>query len=244
MTFLKYLVMIGPPGSGKGTYGKMLATAAREVVGGGRTTATLKSTQKEGVLITASDVLRKDESFLTKMNKGELIGDADVISAVSVALKREEDAMLRILDGCPRTAGQAEALFASSNDKGPIALHVDVPQEICMAKLQGRRSCAKCGGSYNLSDVDDAPWRMPAILPPPTGSGVCGECASNLIERHDDAEAEVTRKRFEIFNENLPAILDVFEKRGRLITWKPYEGMKSMPDLIRRLSDINEQGKL
>jgi adenylate kinase len=188
------LVLLGPPGAGKGTQARRL-------------------TERFGLKdIATGDIFRwnvrggTDLGVLAKkfMDAGELVPDDVVVKMVAKALEEASDGF--VLDGFPRTTPQAEALeqeLARTDRPLSAVLAFDLPDEIAVKRLAGRRTCSSCQRTYN---VEFHPTRR---------EGVCDVCGGELIQRDDDDEATV-RRRLEVYHESTAPLRDYYWKRGLL----------------------------
>jgi len=191
------LVFLGPPGSGKGTQAALL----KEAFG--------------FCQVSTGDILRQAVAGGTPlglqakacMDAGELVPDPVVIGIVQEKLAGPECRKGFVLDGFPRTTGQAEALDAILHDfSAPIdrAVAFRVDDEAVVGRLSGRRTCAKCQAMYHVS------------FAPPRVAGVCDRCGGELVQRPDDRE-EVIRQRLRVYEENTRPLLDYYRGRGQLV---------------------------
>ncbi len=191
------LILIGPPGVGKGTQARRLA-------------------EHFGIpQIATGDMLRdhvRDKTDLGKqaqsyMNKGQLVPD-DVILAMAEARLREPDAASGfVLDGFPRTVPQGVGLTVIL-ERLDVTLDaiaaISVKQDVILTRLAARRSCARCGAVYNL------------VINPPKTIGVCDACGgTELIQREDD-RPETIRKRFDVYQEQTFPLLAYYRPTGLL----------------------------
>jgi adenylate kinase len=138
------------------------------------------------------------------MNAGELVPDDVVVQMVVEALDRTAGGF--ILDGFPRTTRQAEALERELLDRErplSVALALDLPDEVAVKRLAGRRTCSRCQRSYNVE------------FEPPTVEGICDVCGGELVHREDDAESTV-RRRIEVYYESTAPLRAFYEERGLL----------------------------
>ena len=190
------LILLGPPGSGKGTQGERLQEDFRLPY------------------YATGDILRaavRDETELGQiakeyMDRGDLVPDGVIIGVIGERVEGEEAADGFILDGFPRTVGQAEALGDEMEKLGrsiTAALLIDVGDEEVVRRLGGRRTCAKNGHIFHV-DFD-----------PPKNEDVCDVCGARLIIRDDD-KPEVIRHRLETYHEKTKPLVDFYEERGVL----------------------------
>ena len=190
------LVLLGPPGAGKGTQAKRLVV-------------------RFGVpQISTGDILRqavKDGTPLGKkagplMASGKLVPDDLVLGIVQERLQKPDAADGFILDGFPRTVPQAEALDAvlKSNGKALDAVvSLEVPIDTLVERISGRRSCPKDGAIYHV------------VQNPPRRDGICDLCGSDLVQREDDREDRV-RTRMEAYAAQTAPLKDFYARRGLL----------------------------
>ena len=192
----KYIVLIGPPASGKGTQAVML----RELL--------------DLPHVASGDLFRenlKNETELGRqakvyMDRGELVPDDVTIAMVMERLSRPDCAGGAILDGFPRTMAQAEALDHAVAELGheiSVVPYFAVPEEELVERVSGRRLCRVCGGSYHVR------------FNPPQQPGVCDNDGGELYQRDDD-KPETVRKRLEVYWEQTSPLIDYYRKKGIL----------------------------
>lgn len=190
------LVLLGPPGSGKGTQGERLQEDFRLPY------------------YATGDILRaavRDESELGKaakeyMDRGDLVPDEVIIGVITERLDEPEAADGFILDGFPRTMPQAEALDSELENLGrelTAALLIQVTDEEIVRRLGGRRTCAKNGHVFHVE------------FDPPKEAGVCDIDGSRLLVRDDD-QPDVIRHRLEEYREKTEPLIDYYESKGLL----------------------------
>ncbi len=187
----KYIIM-GPQGCGKGTQAKMLADAF------------------DLVHISVGDIFRWNVQAHTKlaakikriMAAGKLVDDEIVDQIVQNRLDEHDWNFGFILDGFPRNATQAE-FFLESYDVDAV-IHIDVPDDIVVARALARRKCAKCGLDYNLMHHR------------PETEGVCDVCGGELVTREDDTE-QALRKRLHDYKTKTEPTLELFEGKELVI---------------------------
>jgi adenylate kinase len=190
------LVILGSPGSGKGTQAHMLA-------------------QKHSLLwISTGDILRNAVAEGTElglkaknfMDSGDLVPDELVIDLIRETLETKEKKEGFILDGFPRTLNQAKALGILLDKTGDLidsVIYLDVSKEEVVRRLSVRRTCPECNRLYNL-----------ATDPPADGSH-CDNCSCDLIVRSDDQE-DVILNRLEVYREETLPILEWYESRSKV----------------------------
>ncbi len=185
------LVLLGPPGSGKGTQGEKLASAL-------------------GVpRISTGDILRRNVAAGTDLGKqarafmesGKLVPDELVIAMTAERLKEPDARGGFVLDGFPRTIAQAEALARLTSLDAVVNLFLE-PEEL-VKRSAGRRVCPNCESVYHL------------VSNPPRKAGICDKCGSALVTRPDDRE-EVVRTRIETYERQTAPLVAYYRDRGLL----------------------------
>lgn len=212
------IVILGPPGSGKGTCAKIIG-------------------EMYGIpVITTGDMLREAVLKGTRlgcmaknyMEKGELVPDDLVNSVVRERFQEPDTEDGFILDGYPRSVKQVEALGHILSKKGKRLDHViaiELGDEIIVARLSHRRSCPKCGAIYHLENK------------PPRVSGKCDVCKTDLVQREDDRE-EVIKRRLEVYREKTRPLLNWYQARGIVKTIRGDLDIKELPRALKRLLDL------
>jgi adenylate kinase len=192
------LILLGPPGAGKGTQAKILAK------------------KFDIPQISTGDILRsavKEESPMGikakgYMDAGSLVPDEVVVGIVKERLAKSDCAKGFILDGFPRTAIQADALKLTLGDMGKAIEHVisiEVNKEELLARITGRRTCRSCGKGYHLS------------FDPPQKCGFCDECGGELFQRDDDSE-ETMRNRLDVYEKQTAPLISYYDRESLLRT--------------------------
>lgn len=185
------IVIIGPPGVGKGTYAGILSN--KYII----------------PKISVGDLFRraiKDETKLGKkikdyVSSGNLVPDETVIELVKNRLEEDDCKRGFLLDGYPRTVAQAEAM--EKFKKIDVALNFIAPDEVIMSRISGRRTCSKCGAIYHIKNI------------PPNVEGICDRCGGKLIQRSDE-KPEVVKNRLVVYREKTKPVVDYLKNKGLL----------------------------
>lgn len=192
------LILLGPPGAGKGTQAKILAK------------------KFEIPQISTGDILRGAVKEQTPMgikakgymDAGALVPDEVVVGIVEERLARPDCASGFILDGFPRTVGQADALKRTLAGMGKTIEHVisiTVDKEELLGRITGRRTCRLCGKGYHL------------LFDPPKRNGACDECGGELFQRDDDKE-ETMRNRLDVYEKQTAPLIAYYAHESLLRT--------------------------
>jgi adenylate kinase len=209
------LVLLGPPGSGKGTQGERLQEDYRLPYWA--TGDILRAAVKEG-----TEVGKKAKEY---MEAGDLVPDEVLIDLIAERIGTPEAGDGFILDGFPRTTPQAEALDEKMKELGrdlTAAILIDVPEEEVVRRLSGRRTC-KDGGHVFHVDFD-----------PPEKEGVCDVCGGELSVRDDD-KPEVIKHRLEQYAEKTEPLIDYYEDKGIL---HRVEGAKDPAEVEKQIQAL------
>jgi len=192
------LILLGPPGAGKGTVAKGLM-------------------QIDGsVQISTGDILRNAIAEGTELGKqveasmaaGNLVTDELIMGIMELRLQEEDCQKGYLLDGFPRTIPQAEALkalLAKLGEKLDCALELDMPRDVIMDRLTTRRTCTNCGEIYNVKSK------------PPKVDGICDVCGSDIVQRDDETE-EAIENRLQVYNEQTAPLVEFYRNEGLLVS--------------------------
>ncbi|MCQ2978853.1 MAG: adenylate kinase [Clostridia bacterium] len=191
------IILLGAPASGKGTL-----------------TGNIKK-EFSAAHISTGDMLRDNISRGTElgmkakeyMDGGKLVPDELIIGLAKDRLMQDDCKENFILDGFPRTINQADALALMLDELGISldgVININVPRDVLVSRITGRRVCPKCGASYHIETMKSKV------------EGICDECGSNLIHRDDDNE-EVFGKRLNEYNEMTAPLIDYYKERNLLI---------------------------
>jgi adenylate kinase len=190
------LILLGPPGSGKGTQGERLQEDFRLPYYA--TGDILRAAVRDG-----TELGREAKEY---MDRGDLVPDEVIVGVIAERVAGPEAADGFILDGFPRTIPQAEALEAKMQELGrdlTAAVLIDVPDDEVIRRLGGRRTCVKNGHVFHVE------------FDPPKNEGVCDVCGARLEVRDDD-KPEVIRHRLEQYHSKTEPLIAYYEERGVL----------------------------
>jgi adenylate kinase len=204
------LIFLGPPGAGKGTQAQRLREDFHlPYIATGDM---LREAVKNG-----SELGRKAKEY---MDAGKLVPDELIIAMFVERLQEGDTEDGFILDGFPRTIPQAEALAEELQKLGrriTAVLLIDVPDDVLVERISGRRVCVKAGHNYHVK------------YDPPKHDMVCDQDGSRLIQRDDD-KPEVVRERLKTYHEQTEPLIEYYDERGLL---RRFDGTRS-PDEVHR----------
>lgn len=202
------LILLGPPGAGKGTQAKMLIDTFD--IPQISTGDILRAAVKEG---TPMGVRAK-----SYMDSGALVPDEVVVGIVRERLQKADCASGFILDGFPRTVPQADALkesLKSLNKDLTAVITLEVDTEVLVARLTGRRTCRQCGAGYHVA------------FDPPSKEGACDSCGGELYQRDDDQENTI-RNRLQVYRDQTEPLVAYYEQDGLVVS---IDGMQRIDEV-------------
>ena len=202
------IVLLGPPGSGKGTQTERLVAEF------GFTKISTGDLLREAVR-NGTELGVKAKGF---MDAGKLVPDDLVVGLIREKLKGLKGGVL--LDGFPRSLEQAKALDEFFHVQ--LAVDLEVDQEALIKRLTERRSCRKCNSVFHLE------------FNPPKKKGICDKCGDELYQRSDDTE-KVVRERFNTYTERTAPLTEYYRKKGVL---KTVNGMGAIDEVYKRISAV------
>ncbi|MBI3793343.1 MAG: adenylate kinase [Nitrospinae bacterium] len=209
------MIFLGPPGAGKGTQARMV-------------------TEKYGFpQISTGDILRAAVKNGTEfglkakaaMDAGKLVSDDIVVGIVVERLANPDCGRGFILDGFPRTGGQAESLrqiLERLKKKIDVVVDFAVGEDELIKRLTGRRTCKKCGMTYNIA------------FAPPAKEGICDKCGGELFRRDDDSE-ETVRARFKVYKDQSQELGKYYSVAGRYVR---LDGVAGVDEIFGRIKEI------
>jgi len=209
------IILLGPPGAGKGTQAKRLID--KYSIPQISTGDMLRAALKEG---TALGLEAKKY-----MDKGELVPDSVVIGLVKERIQQKDCAKGYMLDGFPRNVSQAEALdkmLAELKQKIDDVICIEVPNEELLGRLTGRRTCRSCGAGFHV------------MFDPPKKEGVCDKCNGELYQRDDDNETTV-KSRLEVYAKQTEPLIGYYKNQGKL---RSINGVGDMEAIFSRITAV------
>jgi len=190
------MVLLGPPGSGKGTQAGALAR--RRGIPHIASGDILRANVKEG-----TELGRRAAPY---MERGELVPDELILDMMAERLAEPDAAEGYALDGFPRTVAQAEALdgrLSERQQRLEAVVYLEVPEKELLRRLSGRRICPDCNAIYQLETMA------------PRQEGICDACGGGLIQRKDE-QPEVVRRRLQVYARETEPLLDYYRRTGLL----------------------------
>lgn len=212
------LVLLGPPGAGKGTQAVLLTKAYQLLH------------------ISTGDMLREfakvsseiGDKVQAYMNKGELVPDEIVTQGVIDRMNAPDAAAGVILDGFPRTraqAGSLDSLLKKENRSLKIVLYLKTSEEVVIERLSGRRMCPECNQIYHVTNM------------PPKEDGVCDTCKAALVYREDD-KPETVKNRLSVYKESTKDLIEYYKEKDLL---REVDGGISAEELFEKIDTLFRQ---
>ena len=210
------IILLGPPGAGKGTQAKRLE-------------------KTHGLVqLSTGDMLRAERAAGTElgrkvqtiMDAGQLVSDDIIVAMIENRIGAADCRNGFVLDGFPRTVPQAEALdamLARRNMKLDYVIELAVDEDALVDRIDGRFSCAKCGASYHERN------KRPKV------PGVCDVCGSKEFIRRADDNAETVKARLAAYHAQTAPILPYYRAKGIL---RQVDGMADIPEVTRQIEAI------
>lgn len=210
------IILLGPPGSGKGTQGERISE-----------TYSIPR-------FSTGDLLREAVEKETElgrrakaaMDRGELVNDDVVIELIKERIQRKDSESGYVLDGFPRNIQQARALEQIDAGTEEMVLDIQIDNEEVIKRLSSRRICANCGAVYNLNQN------------PPENPDICNNCGGKLIQRDDD-RPEVIKNRLSVYHDFLEALVDYYKNKG---VYQAVDGNGDIDTVFERMKIILDNG--
>jgi adenylate kinase len=191
------IIMLGAPGAGKGTQAKKIAEKYQ--IPHISTGDIFRSNIKEG-----TELGRKAKEY---MDQGALVPDELTIGMLMDRIQNDDCVNGYVLDGFPRTIPQAESLKKALSEMGQkidFAINVEVPDEIIIGRMAGRRACIACGATYHI------------VYNPSRVPDVCDVCGAELVLRDDD-KPETVKKRLSVYHDQTKPLIEYYKEAGVLV---------------------------
>ncbi|MEM6531425.1 MAG: adenylate kinase [Myxococcota bacterium] len=207
------LVLLGKPGSGKGTQSRSIAEEHR--IPAISTGDLIRDAIKEG-----TELGKRFQSYLAK---GELVPDELVVAMVDERLDKPDTSEGFLLDGFPRTVPQAEALEQLLGDRDmnlDRVIYIKVPDELLIERATGRIICCSCGATFHKT------------MKPPKKKGICDVCGSTEFKQRDDDREDVVRKRVAVYEAETAPLVEFYRGKGVL---KDVDGVGSPSEVRDRI---------
>lgn len=210
------LILLGPPGAGKGTQAEKIANEYNipHISTGDIFRANIKNETKLGL---------KAKQYI---DNGELVPDSVVVAIVEDRIKQDDTRNGFLLDGFPRTENQALALDDVLNEMEislDAVINIKVDSQILVSRITGRRICKDCGATYHIE------------FNPPAEEGVCDLCGGELYQRSDDNE-DTVQNRIDVYNKQTAPLIEYYSKQDLIKTIDGEQAIdKVFTDIVKKL---------
>jgi len=221
-----YILLLGAPGVGKGTYGRLLSRALNlpELSTGEE----LRQIVKEAINKDEFHLDPQIQNIKNLMDEGKLVMDEYVHNLVNLKLSLDKFKSGGILDGYPRTYAQAKHF--EREHKMNLVVKIELREDILIRKLLGRRICQNCGRNYNICTIKEDEYDMEPLLPK-LKENHCDDCGDLLYQRQDDTENTIAG-RLELYREFTKPLELYYQDKELLVEFEPKRGIKDYPKLL------------
>jgi len=210
------LILLGPPGAGKGTQAEKIAKEFNipHISTGDIFRANIKNETELGI---------KAKQYI---DNGELVPDSVVVAIVEDRIKQDDTKNGFLLDGFPRTENQALALDEVLNELGislDAVINIKVDSQVLVSRITGRRICKDCGATYHIE------------FNPPAEEGICDLCGGELYQRSDDNE-DTVQNRIDVYNKQTAPLIEYYSKQDLIKTIDGEQAIdKVFTDIVKKL---------
>jgi adenylate kinase len=213
------IILLGPPGAGKGTQAKVLeeSRGLKQLSTGDMLRAAVAAGTETGLKAKAI------------MDRGDLVSDDVIVAVVAERMKQPDIKAGVVFDGFPRTPAQAEALgkmLATRGEKLNAVVEIKVDDEILVKRISGRYTCAKCGTGYHDS------FAKPKV------AGICDVCGSKEFTRRADDNEKTVRDRLAVYNKQTAPLVDYYKGQGNL---RSVDGMADITHVTKAIGHILDE---
>jgi len=222
------MLMIGPPGVGKGTYSKLLSKDLNiEVLSSGEELRNIVKSNEhdnEGTILEIKN----------ELNQGKFLNDEYMLRLIELKLNQSKYSKGVILDGFPRNINQAQ-LFEKVYQSINLVIKIELNENILIRKLLGRRICQNCSKGYNVCGIEEGEYLMEPILPK-NKQNCCDDCGGKLISRQDDTEI-IIKNRLNTYTQETEPLEKYYFKQNIIEVFKPTKGLNDYPNLLASVSN-------
>lgn len=213
-----YMVLLGPPGAGKGTQGEKLKDKLDliHIAMGNLLRETVKKKTPSGEKVRAF------------MEEGKLVPDGVILELLKNEIELEKEGF--ILDGFPRNLSQArklDELLDKEAEKLDLVINLEVKKAVLIKRLRGRLICSECGKVYHKSKIDHS-------------MEICKDCGASLLQRNDD-NSDIIKKRIEVYLEHTHPLIDYYRKKKIL---RNVQGEGTSEEVFQRIMDLFKEKKI
>lgn len=208
------IIMLGPPGSGKGTQGDLIE----------KRYGFPKISTGDLLRLAVSESTALKKKAEAQMKRGGLVEDEIVLDIVKKRILNDDCRLGYVLDGFPRNISQAKKLEEMDGNRQEIVIEIHLPEEIIVQRLSARRICPQCAAVYNILNTK------------PKREGMCDACGSRLFHREDD-QRKVIKERLRVYRQQTEPLIGYYQKKGSL---QRVDGSREIEDVFQNISSLLE----